>query len=68
MRKFLLLIALVWRVSVYSGDTGRIIFTAVKEPIFIHGGRWLYFVDDEGEEITVSGSSTIIIRKCNEGK
>ena len=63
MKKLAMMLALVWRISVYSGDTGRITFTAVTEPRFIHEGRWLHFVDSRGEEIEISGSSTIIIRK-----
>lgn len=63
MRKLAMLLALVWRISVYSGDSGRITFTAVSEPRFSHEGRWVHFIDQRGEEITVSGGSTIIIRK-----
>ncbi len=63
MKKLAMMLALVWRISVYSGDTGRITFTAVTEPRFTHEGRWLHFVDSSGEEIEISGSSTIIIRK-----
>lgn len=46
-----------------SGTTGRITFTAVTEPRFIHEVRCLHFGDSSGEEIEISGSSTIIIRK-----
>lgn len=66
MKKLAMLLVLVWRISVYSGDSGRITFTAITEPHFSHEGRWLHFVDSSGEEIEISGSSTIVIRKIEE--
>ena len=66
MKKFVMLLVIVWRISVYSGDTGRITFTAIAEPTFRHEGRWVHFIDKRGEEIEISGSSTIIIRKTEE--
>ena len=66
MRKLAVLLALVWRISVYSGDSGCITFTAITEPRFSHEGRWLHFIDQRGQEIEISGSSTIIIRKTEE--
>ena len=66
MKKFVMLLVIVWRISVYSGDTGRITFTAIAEPTFSHEGRWVHFIDKRGEEIEISGSSTIIIRKTEE--
>ena len=63
MKKLVMLLALVWRISVYSGDTGCITFTAATPPRFSHGGLWVHFTDSSGEEIDISGSSTIIIRK-----
>ena len=66
MKKFVMLLVIVWRISVYSGDTGRITFTAIAEPTFSHEGRWVNFIDKSGEEIEISGSSTIIIRKTEE--
>ena len=66
MKKFVMLLVIVWRISVYSGDTGRITFTAIAEPTFSHEGRWVNFIDKSGEEIKISGSSTIIIRKTEE--
>lgn len=68
MRKFLLLLAVLWRISVYSGDSGRIVFTAQEEPRFIHDGRWVCFKDSHGDEIFLSGSSTIVIRSIVEAK
>lgn len=68
MKKLAMLLALVWRISVYSGDTGRMTFTAITEPHFSHEGRWLHFIDQRGEEIEISGSSTIIIRKTDEDR
>ena len=66
MKKFVMLLVIVWRISVYSGDTGRITFTAIAPPSFSHEGRWVHFIDKSGEEIEISGSSTIIIRKTEE--
>ena len=66
MRKFLLLLAVIWRICVYSGNSGRIVFTAHEEPRFIYEGRWVCFKDDYGDEIFLSGSSTIVIRKIVE--
>ncbi len=63
MKKLLMLLAFVWRISVYSGDTGCITFTAATPPRFSHEGRWVHFTDSRGEEIEISGSATIIIRK-----
>ena len=67
MKKLAMLLALVWRISVYSGDSGRITFTAITEPRFSPEGRWLHFIDQRGEEISISGSSTIIMRKHEDG-
>ena len=66
MKKFAMVLALIWRISVYSGDTGRITFTAIAEPHFRHEGRWVHFIDRSGEEIEISGSSTIVIIKTEE--
>lgn len=66
MKKFVMLLVIVWRISVYSGDTGRITFTAIAPSSFSHEGRWVNFIDKSGEEIEISGSSTIIIRKTEE--
>ena len=66
MKKFAMVLVLIWRISVYSGDTGRMTFTAMAEPTFSHDGRWVHFTDRCGEEIEISGSSTIIIRKTEE--
>ena len=58
MRKFLLLLAVLWRIGVYSGDSG---LTAKEEPRFIHDGCWGCFKDSHGDEIFLSVSSTIVI-------
>ena len=63
MIKLAVILAVIWRISVYSGSSGRITFTATTEPHFSHEGRWVHFTDKDGEDITISGSSTIIIRK-----
>ena len=66
MKKLLMLLVIVWRISVYSGDTGRITFTSLAKPYFSHEGRWVHFIDQRGEKIDISGISTIIIRRIEE--
>ena len=66
MRKILLLLAIIWRITVYSGDSGRITFTAHEEPHFIHQGRWITFRDVNNALITISGSATVIIRQTQQ--
>ena len=68
MRKFLLLLAVIWRICVYSGDSGRVVFTAREEPRFIHDGRWVCFKDSHGDEVLLSGSSTIVIRRVDDAE
>ena len=64
--KLAMILTVMWRISVYSGDTGRITFTAKAPPTFRHEGRWVHFIDRSGEEIEISGSSTIVIIKTEE--
>ena len=65
MRKFilLLLLAIIWKIYVFSGDHGRLVYTSKEQPRFDMQGRWLHFRDIDGDEIDISGSSTIVIRK-----
>ena len=64
--KLAMILTVMWRISVYSGDTGRITFTAKAQPIFSHGGRWVHFIDQDGEKIDISGGSTIVIIRTEE--
>ena len=64
--KLAMILAVIWRISVYSGDTGCITFTTMFEPIFSHEGRWVHFTDRDGEGISISGSSTIVIIKTRD--
>ncbi len=68
MRKLiaLLLLVIIWKIHVYSGDSGHLIYTSREMPKFTYEGRWLYFKDADGDEIYISGSSTIIIRGIKE--
>ena len=65
MKKFItvLLLAVIWKIHVYSGDRGHLMYISKEQPRFIHDGRWLHFKDENGDEIDISGSSTIVIRK-----
>ena len=68
MRKFIaiFLLAVIWKVYVYSGDSGRLVYTSREMPKFSHEGRWVHFKDEDGDERWISGSSTIIIREIKE--
>ena len=66
MKKLVMLLVIVWRISVYSGDTGCITFTVATPPRFSHEGRWVHFIDRDGEKIDISVGSTIIIRRTEE--
>ena len=68
MKKFVtvLLLAIIWKIHVYSGDHGHLVYISREQPRFIFDGRWLHFKDENGDEIDISGSSTMIIRRTEE--
>ena len=60
MKKFITVLLLA---VIYSGDRGHLMYISKEQPRFIHDGRWLHFTTENGDEIDISGSSTIVIRK-----
>lgn len=64
--KLALLLAVVWKIHIYSGDYGHLMYTAKEPPIYMYEGRWLRFIDEDGHEIRVSNGTTIMIKRMEE--
>ena len=61
MKKLILIVA--WVIHLYSGDHGHLSYVSKDFPKFLHGGRWVHFVDKYNREHYISGSSTIVIKE-----